>query len=112
MFFSFSLFLGLLISITLPCYHNGNFIGVTGTDINIEDLTSDISLFQNQGHGAYAFMTNRLGRTVIHPLLPAPSGAYEDPVYLDIRALEPEPEFNDVFNSITMYDFDFFVLFV
>lgn len=93
---------GLLISITLPCYHNGNFIGVTGTDINIEDLTSDISLFQNQGHGAYAFMTNRLGRTVVHPLLPAPSGAYEDPVYLDIRALEPEPEFNDVFNSITI----------
>ncbi|XP_068714497.1 VWFA and cache domain-containing protein 1-like [Montipora foliosa] len=93
---------GLLISITLPCYHNGNFIGVTGTDINIEDLTSDISLFQNQGHGAYAFMTNRLGRTVVHPLLPAPSGAYEDPVYLDIRALEPEPEFNDVFNAITI----------
>ena len=90
-------------SITLPCYHNGRFIGVTGTDINIDDLTSDISLFQNQGSGAYAFMTNKPGRTMVHPLLPIPADAYDDPVYLDIRALEPEPEFIEVFNAISKY---------
>ena len=90
-------------TITLPCYHNGRFIGVTGTDFSMDDLTSDISLFQNQGHGAYAFMTNKPGRTMVHPLLPTPSGAYDDPVYLDIRALEPEPEFIEVFNAISKY---------
>ena len=40
---------------------------------------------------------------MVHPLLPTPSGAYDDPVYLDIRALEPEPEFNEVFNAISRY---------
>ena len=101
-FFPFA-FAGLLVSITLPCFYKGEFIGVTGTDINMEDLTSDISLF-NQGHSAYAFMTSRSGRTIVHPLLPAPTSAYGDPVYLDIRALESEPEFNDVFDSMTMYE--------
>lgn len=91
---------GLLISITLPCYHKGRFIGVTGTDINIEDLSSEITLF-NEGQSAYAYMTSRSGRTIVHPLLPAPTDAYGEPVYLDIRALEPEPEFNDVFESMT-----------
>ena len=90
-------------SITLPCFYKGEFIGVTGTDINMEDLTSDISLF-NQGHNAYAFMTSRSGRTIVHPLLPAPTSAYGDPVYLDIRALESEPEFNYVFDSMKMYE--------
>lgn len=90
-------------SITLPCYDkNKKFIGVTGTDINIEDLTADISLF-NQGRSTYAFMTSRSGRSIVHPLLPAPTNPYGYPVYLDIRALEPELEFNDVFASMTMY---------
>lgn len=88
-------------SITLPCFHKGRFIGVTGTDINIDDLISDISLF-NQGKSAYAFMTSRQGRAIVHPLMSAPSGAYEDPVYLDIRTLEPHPEFDDVFASMAM----------
>ena len=89
-------------SITLPCYdQNKKFIGVAGTDINIEDLTSDLSLF-DQGRSTYAFMTSRSGRAIVHPLLPAPTSAYGDPVYLDIRALEPEPEFNEVFASMTV----------
>ena len=97
---SLSLFSGLLMSITLPCYdQNKKFIGVAGTDINIEDLTSDLSLF-DQGRSTYTFMTSR--RAIVHPLLPAPTSAYGDPVYLDIRALEPEPEFNEVFASMTV----------
>ena len=101
-YFFLSLFSGLLISITLPCYHKGRFIGVTGTDINIEDLSSEITLF-NEGQSVYAYMTSRSGRTIVHPLLPAPTDAYGEPVYLDIRALEPEPEFNDVFESMITY---------
>ena len=36
----------------------------------------------------------------MHPLLPAPSDAYGDPVFMDITALEQEPEFNEILNSI------------
>ena len=89
-------------SITLPCYHKGKFIGVAGTDINIEDLVSDIDLLK-EGQIAYAFMTSKSGRTVVHPLLPAPTDVYGDPVYLDIRTLEPEAEFKDVFISMKTY---------
>ena len=99
---SFFLILGLVISITLPCYHKGVFIGVVGTDISMEDLVSDINLL-NEGQIAYAYMTSKSGRTIVHPLLPAPTDAYGDPVYLDIRTLEPEADFNDVFTSMTKY---------
>ncbi|KAJ7384571.1 hypothetical protein OS493_021202 [Desmophyllum pertusum] len=86
-------------SITLPCFHQGNFIGVTGTDINIEDLLSDITFF-NQGQSTYAFMISNSGRTLIHPLLPAPTDAYGDPIFMDIRTLESDTEFNEVFDSV------------
>ena len=98
-------------SITLPCYHKGEFIGVAGTDINIEDLVSDIDLLK-EGQIAYAFMTSKSGRTIVHPLLPAPTDAYGDPVYLDIRTLEPEAEFNDVFTSMKTYGGYYFCLFL
>ena len=78
------------------------FIGVVGTDISMEDLVSDINLL-NEGQIAYAYMTSKSGRTIVHPLLPAPTDAYGDPVYLDIRTLEPEADFNDVFTSMTKY---------
>ena len=86
-------------SITLPCFHEGKFIGVAGTDINMDDLLSDIT-FLNQGQSTYAFMISNSGRTLIHPLLPAPTDAYGDPVFLDIRTLEPEKEFEEVFDSM------------
>lgn len=89
-------------SITLPCFHEGKFIGVAGTDINMDDLLSDITFF-NQGQSTYAFMISNSGRTLIHPLLPAPTDAYGDPVFLDIRTLEPETEFEEVFDSIRRY---------
>ncbi|KAL9960914.1 hypothetical protein ACROYT_G034422 [Oculina patagonica] len=90
---------GLLTSITLPCYHQGKFIGVVGTDLSMEDLLSEITYFQ-RGQSSYAFMADSSGRTMMHPLLPAPSDAYGDPIFMDITALEPEPEFDSVFESI------------
>ena len=90
---------GLVTSITLPCYHQGKFIGVVGTDISMADLLSEITYFQ-KGQSSYAFMADSSGRTMMHPLLPAPSNAYGDPIFMDITALEPEPEFYSVFESI------------
>ncbi len=48
---------GLLTSITLPCYHQGKFIGVVGTDLSMEDLLSEITYFQ-KGQSSYAFMAD------------------------------------------------------
>ena len=90
-------------SITLPCYdETGNFIGVAETDINLEDLLSEITFF-NQDQTTYAFMIAKTGRTLIHPLLPAPSGAYDAPFFIDIRTLESDPTFLEVFASLTRY---------
>ena len=63
------------------------------------DLLSDVTYFQ-KGESSYAWMADSTGRTIMHPLLPAPSNAYEDPIFMDITALETEPDFNDVFQSI------------
>ena len=75
------------------------FIGVVGTDISMADLLSDVTYFQ-KGQSSYAWMADSTGRTIMHPLLPAPSNAYEDPIFMDITALETEPSFHDVFQSI------------
>ena len=73
---------GLLTSITLPCYYQGKFIGVVGTDISMEDLLSEITYFQ-RGQSSYAFMVDSSGRTMMHPLLPAPSDAFGDPIFIE-----------------------------
>lgn len=102
--FSLTVFSGLLVSVTLPCYHQGKFIGVTGTDINIEDLMPDILEYIKQGRTTYAFMISTSGRTLIHPLLPAPADAYGYPIYMDIRNLEqPESDFKAIFDSMIRY---------
>ncbi|PFX13248.1 VWFA and cache domain-containing protein 1 [Stylophora pistillata] len=40
----------------------------------------------------------------MHPLLPAPSDAFDDPIFMDITAFKPEPEFTSVFLSIKSTD--------
>ncbi|XP_074609249.1 VWFA and cache domain-containing protein 1-like isoform X2 [Acropora palmata] len=92
---------GLLMSTTLPCYDSQRrFIGVAGTDINVfEDLVNDITFF-NQDQKTYAFMISNSGRTLIHPRLPIPNEPYADPIFLDIRTLEKDAEFLEVFNSM------------
>ncbi len=93
---------GLLTTVALPCYYNNKFIGVVGTDISMKGIQSQITYFQ-KGQASYAFMVSNFGRAMIHPLLPVPSGAFEDPISLHIAALEPEPEFGDVIASIERF---------
>ncbi|KAL9960905.1 hypothetical protein ACROYT_G034413 [Oculina patagonica] len=86
---------GLLTTISLPCYYDGKFFGVVGTDLSMEDLLSEITYFR-EGQASYAFMAESSGRTMMHPLLPAPSNAGDNPIFMDIRDLEPHPTFNSV----------------
>ena len=86
--------LGLVTTVSLPCHHNGKFIGVVGVDITMSDLLADVTYF-SQGQSSYAFLVDRTdGRTMMHPLLPPPSSVTEPPIFVDIRSLEPEEEFN------------------
>jgi len=50
------------------------FIGVVGTDINIADILSEVTYFK-KGQSSYAWMADSSGRTMMHPLPPAPSHA-------------------------------------
>ncbi|EDO48211.1 predicted protein [Nematostella vectensis] len=94
---------GLLTSITFPCYHQGKFIGVAGTDVVMSELLADVTYF-NQGQASYAFVADSSGRTMMHPLLPKPSDPYQAPFFLDIRDLEPEGNFSDIiFSGIKRY---------
>ena len=93
-------FAGLLTTVSLPCYHDGKFIGVVGTDLSMEDLLSEITYFRS-GQASYAFMADNSGRAMMHPLLPAPSNTDDDPIFMDIRDLEPAPSFtSEVFESM------------
>jgi len=91
---------GLLTTVSLPCYHDGKFIGVVGTDLSMEDLLSEVTYFRN-GQASYAFMADNSGRTMMHPLLPSPSNTGDNPIFMDIRDLEPAPSFtSEVFQSM------------
>ena len=61
----------------------------------MEDLLSEITYFR-EGQASYAFMAENSGRTMMHPLLPAPSNVGDDPIFMDIRDLEPDSTFNSV----------------
>ena len=85
---------------SMPCHHNGQFIGVAAVDISMSDLLTDVTYFSH-GQASYAFLVDRRdGRTMMHPLLPAPSSVTEPPIFIDIRSLEPEKEFESVYSSI------------
>lgn len=64
-------FLGLIVSMCLPCTSNSDFIGVVCTDIKLSDLVEDTTYLQ-QGQNTYSFIIDGTGRTLIHPLLPDP----------------------------------------
>ena len=90
----------MVITVLMPCYHNNKFIGVAAVDITMSDLLADVTYF-SESQASYAFLVDRTdGRTMMHPLLPAPSSVTEAPVYLDIRNLESEPKFAEVFSFI------------
>lgn len=51
-------------------------------------------------HNAYVFMVNKMGQTLLHPLLPSPHSLTEDPAHVTIDKLEQEPELHQSLQSI------------
>ncbi|XP_048587905.1 VWFA and cache domain-containing protein 1 [Nematostella vectensis] len=90
--------LGLITTVTLPCYHGNTFVGVVGIDITMGDLLADVSYFGAEQE-SYAFVIDGSGRGLVHPLLPMPSNADQDYASLEIRTLEPDAP-NSIFDSM------------
>ncbi|XP_070554595.1 VWFA and cache domain-containing protein 1-like [Ptychodera flava] len=90
--------IGLLTTAALPVLEGGKLKGVVGVDITLQDLFADITYF-HEGQSTYSFIyeveTSSMGRTLTHPLMPAPSTVEEDPVFVHITSLEREADFED-----------------
>ncbi|KAJ8321750.1 hypothetical protein KUTeg_000221 [Tegillarca granosa] len=79
--------IGLLTSVCLPAYQNGEIIGVACIDMKLSDLQSDMNYTQDD-ITTYTFLIDGYGRTLIHPLLPQPRGITTDVVLVDIHHFE------------------------
>ena len=87
-------------SVCLPVYvAEKGFRGVTCIDSRVSDLFYNVTHFQ-VGKDSYAFLTDKRGRAIVHPLLSAPKTIEDDPVFTDISALEREPGAVDAIKSM------------
>lgn len=92
---------GLLVSLCLPVHQsNSSLFGVICSDLTLSNLLSDISYFR-QGDNSYSFIIDgKEGLTLIHPLLPLPFEATDDPVYINIQHLERQSAATEVIQSM------------
>lgn len=78
---------------------SGTLVGVTCTDILLDELLSDITNFK-QGELSYAFMIDGQGRVMVHYLQPTPNAITSDPDPIDIHVLEPSPDAKPMIDSM------------
>lgn len=81
----------------------GGLVGVTCTDILLDELLSDITNFQ-QGELSYAFMIDGQGRVMVHYLQPTPNAITNNPDPIDIYTLETSPEARPMIESMKRYE--------
>ncbi|XP_070573521.1 VWFA and cache domain-containing protein 1-like [Ptychodera flava] len=91
--------LGLMTTAALPVKDGGELQGVVSIDVTLDDLLGDIAYFK-EGERTYAFLyevnSKASGRTLLHPLLPAPVNIEDDPVYVHVTTLERDEDFVDL----------------
>ncbi|XP_071440186.1 VWFA and cache domain-containing protein 1 isoform X2 [Hetaerina americana] len=83
---------GTVISMTKPCFHLGDVVGVVGMDLHLSDLMEDITYFNNYG-STYSFIINKEGFTIMHPSFPRPIMAVEQPMLTDVTNVENVVDF-------------------
>ncbi|XP_059470821.1 VWFA and cache domain-containing protein 1 [Neocloeon triangulifer] len=86
---------GLVVSITQPCLHLNEVVGVVGLDLQLSDLVEDVTYFNGYG-SSYAFIITKNGLVLMHPSLPRPSFAFDQPLVVDIDNFETIPDFQVV----------------
>ncbi|XP_062590771.1 uncharacterized protein LOC134252343 [Saccostrea cucullata] len=85
----------LITSLCLPVDNFGLTVGVTCTDVLLDELLTDNTNFK-QGELSYAFMIDGQGRVMVHYLQPKPN----DPDPIDIRQLEQSPDAKSMIESM------------
>ena len=61
--------LGLMITISAPVYHpDGSLVGVVATDVLLPEIVNIASQFDTAL--SYAFVMDRMGQALVHPLAP------------------------------------------
>ena len=95
---------GLMTSLCLPVFVTSGFHGVACTDVKLSELLKEVAFFE-EGNSSYAFMIDKTGRALVHPLLPDATYAKleDDPVQVDITTLERSPNSGEVIDKIKRY---------
>ncbi len=83
-------------SVTWPCFNEGNLFGIVGMDIHAGDIVEGITYFTQPRKNTYAFMIDTTGKTVMHPYLERPIRSDQQPMYTDISHFETYPGFDKV----------------
>ena len=55
-------FLGMVVSLTQPCYHLDLLVGAVGLDVHLADLVEDFTYFNHPGGRSYAFVMDSTGK--------------------------------------------------
>lgn len=58
-------------SISQPCFHGKELIGIMGVDLHMEDVVQDVTYY-NQDINSYIFLINTDGKTAVHRELFSP----------------------------------------
>lgn len=91
--------IGLMTSMCRQVSITNGFNGVACTDVKVSELLKDVEYFE-EGNSSYAFMIDKTGRTIVHPLLPDPTYLETDPVLVDITTLERSPGSDSIMSNI------------
>ena len=91
-------------SMCLPVSVIVGFNGVVCTDVKLSELLKDVEFFE-EGNSSYAFMIDKSGRALVHPLLPDATYArlHDDPVQVDITTLERSPNSEEIIEKMKRY---------
>jgi len=87
------------VSITQPCLHLNEVVGVVGLDLQLSDLVDEVTYFNGYG-SSYAFIVTKNGLTLMHPALPRPSFAFDQPLVVDVDNFESVPDFQLIRNKL------------
>ena len=90
---------GIVISMCKPVYKEEKLLGVAAVDLRLADLLTEATYY-NGGEYSYAFIIDRTGQTLVHPLLPKPSVSETGRASVDMSALEQNNVVQHVIDSM------------
>lgn len=94
--------LGHIFSTCAPVKTSDTLKGVTCIDIQLDDIKKMYKFIETES--TYVFIIDETGRTLVHPLLPSPgTDAASDPIFVNIKVLEPEAERRNIITEMIRY---------